>query len=237
MDWPLAGVTVAIVAVAGLSTYGLVTYMQSAPDVPKKQVVSTTALVPSTALPLYLSAAPDETSRVFRLNSFTDPGERPESESSSPTIGLAAPTQRPDLSQKRQQSRDNGNIPNGPSGLNSMPGVAAKASPLPPPNAAALFQPTVVLWRATPTANASYFNLGGHINRAGVVDSLASSHLRDAFKAHKNFSKLPPDIRMHILTQNIDLCKIAQYRGLLGIEDKKLEEEQAVRFERVASTH
>ena len=85
------------------------------------------------------------------------------------------------------------------------------------------------------TAKASYFNLGGHVDRAGIVDSLASSHLRDALKSHRNFPQLPPEIRSHILTQNINLAKVAPFRGLLGMDDKTLEEEQAVRFERVAA--
>ncbi|MBS0530912.1 MAG: hypothetical protein JSS22_16195 [Proteobacteria bacterium] len=83
------------------------------------------------------------------------------------------------------------------------------------------------------TAAASYYNLGGHIDNAGTVDSLASSHLREAFQAHRNFNRLPQDIKTHILTQNISLPKIAPYRGLLGINDKKIEQEQAIRFERV----
>jgi len=102
-------------------------------------------------------------------------------------------------------------------------------SPPPPAQQA----PAAVQWRVVATANASYFNLGGHIDNAGTVDSLASSHMRDAFKVHRNFSKLPPDIKTHILTQNISLPKIAPYRQLLGIDDKKIEQEQAVRFERV----
>ena len=132
MDWPLAGVTAAIVAVAGFSTYGLVAYVKSAPDVPKKQIVSTAALVPSTELPFYLKAAPDENSRVFRLSSFTDPGDRPAAESGSATIQLSAPTQRPDPSQKpRTQPRDS------PSESNSMPDVTAKAPPATAPQGSA----------------------------------------------------------------------------------------------------
>ena len=84
-----------------------------------------------------------------------------------------------------------------------------------------------------PTANASYFNLGGHIDNNGIVDSLASPHLRDALKQHSKFAQLPPDIRTHILTQNINLPKIAPYRGLLGMDDAIMEREQAVRFIRV----
>jgi len=89
-------------------------------------------------------------------------------------------------------------------------------------------------WRVVVTAKASYFNLGGHVDSSGIVDSLASSHLRDALKSHRNFAQLPPEIRTHILTQNINLTKVAPYRGLLGMNDKTLEEEQAVRFERIA---
>ena len=106
----------------------------------------------------------------------------------------------------------------------------AAAKPTPPE-----VQPRVDQWRVVVTAKASYFNLGGHVDSAGIVDSLATSHLRDALKSHRNFAQLPPDIRTHILTQNINLPKIAPYRNLLGMNDKTLEEEQAVRFERVAS--
>jgi hypothetical protein len=84
-----------------------------------------------------------------------------------------------------------------------------------------------------PTANASYFNLGGHIDKNGIVDDLANSHLRDALKAHSKFPLLPPDIKTHILTQNINLPKIAPYRNLLGMDDRILEQEQAVKFIRV----
>jgi hypothetical protein len=105
---------------------------------------------------------------------------------------------------------------------------AAAAAPPPP-------QPRVDQWRVVITSKASYFNLGGHVNAAGMVDSLAGSHLRDALKEHKNFAQLPPDIKNHILTQPISLTKIAPYRGLLGINDRTMEDEQGIRFERVAS--
>ena len=79
------------------------------------------------------------------------------------------------------------------------------------------------------------FNLGGHIDKAGVVDNMANGHLREAFIKNKNFAKLPRHIQAHINTQNIDLAKIAPYRAMLGIDDKKMEDEQGVRFERVVS--
>jgi hypothetical protein len=101
------------------------------------------------------------------------------------------------------------------------------------PETDAPLQLRAAVWRVVPTANASYFNLGGHIDNNGIVDSLASPHLRDALKQHSKFAQLPPDIRTHILTQNINLPKIASYRGLLGMDDAIMEREQAVRFIRV----
>jgi hypothetical protein len=91
-------------------------------------------------------------------------------------------------------------------------------------------------WRVVKAANASAFNLGGHISRAGVVDDMANPHLRDAFKKHPNFHKLPPHIRMHIEMQNINLNRVAPYRHLLGIDDRKIEQEQGIRFERVIAS-
>jgi hypothetical protein len=118
------------------------------------------------------------------------------------------------------------------------------AAPQPPPNEVKLAklttpetdtlpQPRLEVWRVVPTANASYFNLGGHIDKNGIVDNLATPHLRDALKQHSKFGQLPPDIKTHILTQNIDLPKIAPYRNLLGMDDRILEQEQAVKFIRV----
>ena len=52
-------------------------------------------------------------------------------------------------------------------------------------------------------------------------------------KQHSKFGTLPPDIRTHILTQNIDLCRVAPYRTLLGMDDRVLEQEQAEKFIRV----
>jgi hypothetical protein len=89
-------------------------------------------------------------------------------------------------------------------------------------------------WRAVKTSKANAFNLGGHIDERGIVDSVASSHLRDAFKSHSSYPKLPQHVRNLIEARNINLSKLAPYRSLLGIRDKRLEDEQGVRFERVA---
>ena len=91
-------------------------------------------------------------------------------------------------------------------------------------------------WRAVATARASLFNLGGHLDQSGLVDNMASGPLRDAFKKVKNYDKLPPEAKALIDAPNINLSKLAPYRALLGIDDSKIEQEQAVKFVRVAST-
>jgi len=92
------------------------------------------------------------------------------------------------------------------------------------------------LWEVHTTAKASYFNLGGHVDKNGVVDSLASSYLRDALKKHQNYAKLPSRIQAYINEPNINLAKIAAYRAQLGIDDKEMEEKQGVQFIRIAAS-
>jgi hypothetical protein len=91
-------------------------------------------------------------------------------------------------------------------------------------------------WRAVATARANLFNLGGHLDHSGIVDNMASGPLREAFKKVKNYDKLPPEARVLIEAPNINLSKLAPYRALLGIDDSKIEQEQAVKFVRVGST-
>jgi hypothetical protein len=92
------------------------------------------------------------------------------------------------------------------------------------------------LWEVHTTAKASYFNLGGHVDKNGVVDSLASGYLRDALKKHQNYAKLPARIQAYINEPNINLAKIAEYRALLGIDDKEMEEKQGLQFIRIAAS-
>jgi hypothetical protein len=92
------------------------------------------------------------------------------------------------------------------------------------------------LWEVHTTAKANYFNLGGHVDKNGVVDSLASSYLRDALKKHQNFAKLPSRIQGYITEPNINLAKIAAYRALLGIDDKEMEEKQGLQFVRIVAS-
>jgi hypothetical protein len=115
--------------------------------------------------------------------------------------------------------------------FNPAPASPSVSTPLP-----AQPQISIQEWKAVATAQANYFNLGGHLDQSGIVDSLASSHLRDAFKKVKTYNKLPPDAKAWIEAANINLSKLAPYRALLGIDDRKIELEQAVKFVRVAST-
>lgn len=104
------------------------------------------------------------------------------------------------------------------------------------PQASAAAQPRVEeKWKVIITGNANSFNLGGHISKAGIVDDMANSHLRDALMQHRNFSKLPQPIKTHVETQNIDLCRIAPYKALLGMSDAKMEQEQGIRLVKVAA--
>jgi hypothetical protein len=113
----------------------------------------------------------------------------------------------------------------------AKPTTLAIATPAPPPPHVAVQE-----WRAVPTARASFSNLGGHIDQAGVVDSLASGYLRTAFKKAKNYNQLPPDAKAMIEAPTINLSKLAPYRVLLGIDDRQIEAEQGVKFVRLAST-
>jgi hypothetical protein len=91
-------------------------------------------------------------------------------------------------------------------------------------------------WKVITTAKASYFNLGGHVDANGNIDSLASGHFREAIKKNPNYPKLPQAIKMAIEAPRISLVKLAPYRTSLGMNDKQMEEEQGVKFVRVAST-
>ena len=227
MDWPLTGMITGIVVLTGAAAYGVVGVIQSNTPLPTKATKSVQpALVARSALPVFIS--PNEPREKFDtatpIPTLSEPpppfqfNQAPPEPRPAPALGKAIHLAPPTSAK--------------PSALTlSKPAPTAGLSPLPSPVQPA---PAAVQWRVVATAQANYFNLGGHIDNAGTVDSLASGHLRDAFKAHRNFEKLPPELKTHILTQNISLTKIAPYRQLLGINDKKIEQEQAVRF--VAST-
>jgi hypothetical protein len=236
MDWPVIGTVSATILVAGAVTFEVVDFMQPDPApirplpqlarlIGPERVVLNESLLPSLTTPIERDRIPQNASPPPPLARLTEPHRVPQSESLMPTDSEpAAP--RP--------------------GKASIASALAKSSPsgvvytAPPPSEfktakLTLTEPRPEQWRVIVTAGASYYNLGGHVDRAGIIDELASSHLREALKAHRNFPRLPPELRTHILTQNISLPKLAPYRGLLGMNDKTLEEEQAIRFVRVTS--
>ena len=232
MDWPVIGAVSAVAIVAGAVTYEAAVLMQSDAGKRAPRVASHETPVERSAyeIPGFATGKPAEWTPSFPLIPLIDPDAAPAPES-------AAPARQPPARNPAPKQPAAAPVP-------AKPPAAAEASKAPPPAevkaanpapAAPAEPPRVEQWRVVVTAKASYFNLGGHVDRAGIVDSLASSHLRDALKSHRNFPQLPPDIRNHILTQNINLAKLAPYRGLVGMNDKALEEEQAVRIEKIAS--
>ncbi len=237
MDWPVIGAVSAVVVVAGAVTFEVVVFMQSEPATAKRtpQVASYGSSVERSVneIPGFATGRPSEWTPSFPLIRLIDPDRIPQDESRIPADQPPAP-QAP-----RKPPAASGSVkpPPASQSVNPPPAGEFKTAKLATPEVQPRtpeVQPRAEQWRVVVTAKASYFNLGGHVDQAGIVDSLASSHLRDALKSHRNFAQLPPEIRTHILTQNINLTKVAPYRSLLGMNDKTLEEEQAVRFERVA---
>jgi hypothetical protein len=231
MDWPVIGAVSAVAIVAGAVTYEVVVFMRSDPAPIKRaaQLASYGSSVDRSAydIPGFATGRPGEWTPSFPLIPLIDPDRLPAAESRVPANQPPPrdPPEKPAAASGPVKPPLSGDPPKAP------PPSETKTANLTTP--AAL--PRAEQWRVVVTAKASYFNLGGHVDRAGIVDSLASSHLRDALKSHRNFAQLPPEIRSHILTQNINLTKVAPFRGLLGMDDRTLEEEQAVRFERVVS--
>ena len=228
MDWPVIGAVSAVGLVAGVVTYEVVVFMQSDPA-PIKQAPQLASYGPSVErsaneIPGFATGKPAEWTPSFPLIRLIDPDAMPAPESSAPARQTPARIPPPKAA-----------APSDVKTASPAPTAPATSTAPAAPSALAQQPPRVDQWRVVVTAKASYFNLGGHVDRAGIVDSLATSHLRDALKSHRNFPQLPPEIKNHILTQNINLTKVAPFRGLLGMDDKTLEEEQAVRFERVAS--
>ena len=232
MDWPLIGAVSAVTIVAGVVTVEAVVFIQSDAE-PVRRAPALASYASSversaTELPGFSTGQPPKWTPSFPLISLIDPDRIPQAESRIPADQLPAPEpprRRPAASASARQAP--------PGDLTDTPPGEFKTAKLSTPEV----QPRAEQWIIVVTAKASYFNLGGHVDKAGIVDTLASSYLRDALKSHRNFAQLPPEIRAHILGQNINLAKIAPYRGLLGMNDKTLEEEQAVRFERVASSN
>jgi hypothetical protein len=244
MDWPVIGAFTAVAIIGGGVVFEGVTLLRSdkTPVQAPHLLASYGPSVERSAydIPGFASSGTGERPLSFPLIRLIDPDRDAEQAKAAPAGKAGASSPAPEQARKAAAPQVTAKVPPPASSevkvarltptaidLGSAPGPAAAIGAAP----AAIARPEQ--WRVVATANASYFNLGGHIDKAGVVDSLASSHLRDALKQHSKFGQLPPDIRTHILTQNIDLCRVAPYRNMLGMDDKVLEQEQAVKFIRV----
>ena len=237
MDWPIIGTVSATVLVAGALTFEVVVFMQPDPAptrplpplaslIGPERIVLNENLLPGLTPPMQPDRIPRNESPPPRLARLIEPDRIPPSESLIPADPESVAA-RPSIASALAKSPPSGVVYIAPPPREFKTAKLTLPDQPPPPRAEQ--------WRVIVTAAASYYNLGGHIDGAGIVDELASSHLREALKAHRNFPRLPPDLRTHILTQNISLPRLAPYRGLLGMNDKTLEEEQAIRFVRVAS--
>jgi hypothetical protein len=209
-----------VVVLAGAVSFGTIAALHTTPGPVKKPPTFVLLLAPPADAPGYTTASlPSNADDDLRIDSrplHSGEPARPHTEK-KPTV------QRP------AEGLAKGNSSQSQSKVGSSPGPGANLKPA--------LQVAPERWRVTTTSKASYFNLGGHVDRAGIVDSMASEHLREAFKKHRNFEKLPLEIKAHINnSQNISLVKLAPYRKLLGVDDRWLEAEQGVRFERIAGT-
>jgi hypothetical protein len=221
MDWPVIGTVSATILVAGALTFEVVDLMQPDPA-PIRPLPQLARLIGPERIVLNQSLVPPLTAPI-------EPGRIPRNESPIPADPepAAPPPQTASIVSALAKSPSSGVVYTAPPPREFK---TAKLTLVEPPP-----QPRAEQWRIVVTAGATYYNLGGHVDRAGIVDEVASGHLREALKAHRNFPRLPPELRTHILTQNISLPRLAPYRGLLGMNDRTLEEEQAIRFVRVVS--
>jgi len=247
MDWTLTGALGGVAILAVTAGYGVSAIVRSSPE-PAKQVRATPALIPTPDRPVF-------TAKPSAANSSA-PAAGYALQSNAPAA-VDAPAPQASLP---QVSDTDGSL-SIPSRVDAPRPLALSVAPPPvppslggrpkdhapppvgaiPPYKEARLPPTQPkpqigsdVWEVRTTAKANYFNLGGHVDSNGVVDSLASGYLRDALMKHKNYPKLPAPIQAVITRPTINLAKIAGYRALLGINDKEMEEKQGVTFIRIS---
>jgi hypothetical protein len=224
MDWPLTGALTGVgvlTCAVGFAAYALV---WSDPE-PAKKPPAAHLLAPfgNRTLPS------TETSSITVVPA-SGPASLPPRPREPTEPALSSRTKRPPVQKPAPEAPAKSAAEPEPKGMKLASVPPAAKAPTPEPHV----EPE--RWKVTTTQKASYFNLGGHVDKSGIVDGLASPRLREALKQNKNFDKLPPPIKAHLNgTQNIDLAKLAPYRGLLGMDDR-LMEEQGVRFERMAQS-
>jgi hypothetical protein len=234
MDWSLTGALGGVAILAVAVGYEFSTIPGHGPELANRHQ----------AAPILIPAR----ERAVVDASSNAPAVRYALHSSPPAYDLAAQANAPRLSEQANAPRLS-DTPESPQDLSRVEvNSRAKDNPPPPVYSSSTHhevkpqtpplkpQSSSDLWEVRTTAKASYFNLGGHVDKNGVVDSLASSYLRDALKKHQNYAKLPSRIQGYINEPNINLAKIAAYRALLGIDDREMEEKQGLQFVRIVAS-
>jgi hypothetical protein len=223
MDWPLTGAVAGTLILAGATTAVLsFLYQSSRHDL----------IVPKASLPFLMTT--DSAQISMDLGRLSEPVAYPSTQTpQAPLVQTRTePVNAGKIKESTNQHLPDNSIARRQSPSDYMkPASSSVSTPL-----SAQPQIRVQEWRAVATARANLFNLGGHLDQSGVVDNMASGPLRETFKKVKNYDKLPSEAKALIEAPNINLSKLAPYRALLGIDDIKIEQEQAVKFVRVAST-
>lgn len=236
MDWPLTAVLTGMgAAVCAAGVYGVI-WARSVPVPTAKAPAFTVALSPGVDPATFFKQPPQLD--ILPLQPL-DPPPPPEPVATPEVPEPAAPKAKKSPAAPNPAAQK-------PAAQKTAPEPSSKAVPAPEqkkmastdfrpaPKAPAAPPVEVEQWRVVTTSKASMFNLGGHVDKAGIVDGMATPHLKEALQKHKNFGRLPPAIKAHVNgAANIDLNRLAPYKSLLGM-DQSLMEDQGVRFERVA---
>jgi hypothetical protein len=215
MDWTLTGALAGAAVLALTVGFEFFVITRSNPE-PTKQYQATPVLIPARERPV-----------VNATSNAPAVAYTPALQTSAPRVSNAAePAQYP--------PRVEIPLPVGNTPKDHLPPPERahnEVKPTPP-------QPQIISdsWAVQTTAKANYLNLGGHVDKNGVVDNVASGYLSEALKKHKNYPKLPAQIQAYINAPNVNLAKIAGYRALLGMDDKEMEEKQGVKFIRISSS-
>lgn len=236
MDWPVIGAVTAVAIVGGAVAYEAVTLVRSdmAPVKAPHVLAGYGTSVERTAydIPGFGNSASAERAPSFPLIRLIDPDRTPDPVSTTPVLPPPSKTPAGNAQRKLPAVQESAKPALPPSGEAKLAKLTPTGTASPAPSLA-LTPTRAEQWRVIPTANANFRNLGGHIDTAGVVDGAATPYLRDALRQHSKFAQLPPDVKTQVLTQNIDLPRLAPYRGLLGMDDRILDQEQGIKFVRV----
>ena len=175
MDWPLTGAITGVVVLAGGVIAGAVALIGYSGPAPVKKNPTFVLILPLIDNPIY---SPESLPVIPEM-------DQPAATAPPPPGRPAPAPDRKKPGGQRPATDQYASHPSGPDQKKATPAPSVPSAPKQAPQTAPDH------WRVVTTSKAGYMNLGGHVDRAGVVDSLATGHLRDAFKKHRNFDKLP----------------------------------------------